>query len=111
MFATARAIHGQAFATERVPQKKDVCDLLPRGGRRKINRFRYAAVAVSLENCLHPYVVRWGNVVGGDKQPPNVLRNLCQMLDRFRMADLTEQGGQRESPSANLPEKFGMDAL
>lgn len=90
VLSTPRSIDRQAFAAELMRQKEGATHVFRRGGGGQVNRFGHAAVAVTLENGLHPYMVGRRNVVGGDEQTSEIFGDLCQVLNGFPLPYLAE---------------------
>ena len=86
-------------------------DVFGRCRGREVDRFRYAAVAMSLEDRLHSHMLFGGDIVCGQEQSAEILRNQRQMLTRFMAADLTAQCGEREASGGGSLEELRVHAF
>lgn len=111
MLSTARPIHGQTFAAKLMREYEGGSHVFRRSGSGKIDCFRHAAVAMLLEDRLHPNMMGRVDVVGGDKEPPQIFGDPGEMLNRFPVGHLSPQLSERESSGASLFQEFGMKAF
>lgn len=72
---------GESLAPQFVGEEKRLGDLVFGGGRRQVDGFRYAAVAVSLEAGLHADMMLGSDIMSRDKQAPEIRRKHGEVLD------------------------------
>lgn len=109
MLPAPRTVHRQTFTSQFVGQEECGCHVFRRRACREIDRFGDSAVAMALEDGLHPHMMGRVNIMCRDEESPHILGNPRQVLDRLAMADLPTQRGQRETPCPGLSEKFRME--
>lgn len=76
MLSAPGSIHRHAFAAQFISQRERSGHIRGCRGGREIDRFGYPAVAVSLKDGLHSDMMSRSDIVGGDKQPAKILRDL-----------------------------------
>ena len=95
--SAAGAEDGHPFAAKFMGKAERAADIVGSGMRGEVDRFGYAAVAVLLEDRLHPDMMRGGDIMSRRKECTQGFRYPGEVPDRFCFTEGSLQLDVREA--------------